>query len=92
MHYDAQVVTAVTGRLEDFRALRSDVLLLGGKRSKAYLRAGLDALVTVLPHAERVELPGVGHLAADDGGKPELVARELRRFFGAAAPSAVNPI
>jgi hypothetical protein len=28
-----------------------------------------------------VELAGVGHLAADNSEKPELVARELRGFF-----------
>jgi pimeloyl-ACP methyl ester carboxylesterase len=92
MHYDAILVNAVMGRLQDVRALRPALLLLGGKRSKAYLRAGLDALGHLVAHSERVELPGVGHLAADNGGKPELVARELRRFFGGAERSADNPI
>jgi pimeloyl-ACP methyl ester carboxylesterase len=30
---------------------------------------------------ERIELAGVGHVAADNDGKPQLVARELRRFL-----------
>jgi hypothetical protein len=29
----------------------------------------------------RVTLPGVGHLAANDTGRPELVADQLRTFF-----------
>ncbi|GAA0986738.1 hypothetical protein GCM10009551_038780 [Nocardiopsis tropica] len=41
----------------------------------------LDALERVLPRACRVELRGVGHLAADNGGRPELVARALAGFF-----------
>lgn len=34
-----------------------------------------------LPHVRRVEFTGVGHLAADNSGKPELVAQALRQFF-----------
>jgi hypothetical protein len=45
------------------------------------LRHAVEALSKVLPNAKRVDLPAVGHLAADNGGKPELVAKELRGFF-----------
>ena len=65
----------------DFKTMRAEVLLLGGARSQRYLRSALDALAQVIPRAHRVEFPGVGHLAADNDGKPELVASELRRFF-----------
>ena len=85
MHYDPQLVRELEGRIGDFRAMRADVLLLGGAKSRRFLRAALDALALVIPRAERVEFPGVGHLAADNRGKPELVARELRRFFRAGA-------
>ena len=81
MHYDAQLVIESEGTLESFKAVPADVLLLGGSQSPRYLRRTLDALEEVLPHVRRVELAGVGHLAADNSGKPELVARELRRFF-----------
>jgi hypothetical protein len=60
------------------------VLLLGGSKSPKYLKSALDALGAVVPHARRVELRGVDHLAADNVGKPQLVAAELRRFFGEA--------
>jgi alpha-beta hydrolase superfamily lysophospholipase len=85
-HYDAQLAASFEGTLDEFRDLRNDVLLLGGSRSQRFLRTALDAIAAVLPRARRVELPGVGHVAADNGGKPELVAEELRRFF-AGAPS-----
>jgi pimeloyl-ACP methyl ester carboxylesterase len=81
MHYDVYLVTATEGALESFRGLQSDVLLLGGSKSAGYLHTALDRLSAMLPHAQRVELPGVGHLAADNDGRPELVAAELRRFF-----------
>jgi hypothetical protein len=60
----------------------AETLLLGGERSPAYLKAALNGLEPVLPHVRRVTLPGVGHLAADNSGKPQLVAEQLRAFFG----------
>jgi pimeloyl-ACP methyl ester carboxylesterase len=82
MHYDPQLVKAMEGTLENFSMMRADVLLLGGSKSKSYLKVALDALGEVLPRATRVEFAGLGHLAADNDGKPERVAQELRRFFG----------
>ena len=46
-----------------------------------HLTATLDGLSAVLPHARRVTLRGLGHTAADNGGKPDLVAAQLREFF-----------
>jgi len=83
-HYDGQLVVEMSGKLERFRDVRAEVLLLGGSQSPAYLKKGLDALEQVLPHVRRVEFPGVGHGGSgntDRGGKPELVAQALRRFF-----------
>jgi pimeloyl-ACP methyl ester carboxylesterase len=79
--YDTQLVAEARGNLERYRALQAEVLLLGGSRSRGYLKAALAALGAILPRAERVELPGVGHLAADNDGQPARVGRELRRFF-----------
>jgi pimeloyl-ACP methyl ester carboxylesterase len=81
MHYDVQLVIESEGTLQQYAGVPAEVLLLGGSQSPRYLRQSLDALEAVLPHVRRVELAGVGHLAADNSGKPELVARELRRFF-----------
>jgi pimeloyl-ACP methyl ester carboxylesterase len=81
MHFDPQLVVEMEGKLETFRALQAEVLLLGGSQSQKYLTAALDALGGVLPHARRVEFSGVGHLAADNSGQPERVAQELRAFF-----------
>jgi hypothetical protein len=82
LHFDLRNVAEMAGALEAFREVHAEVLLLGGTKSVAYLREALDALGGVLPHRRRITLPGVGHMAADDVGQPERVARELRSFFG----------
>jgi pimeloyl-ACP methyl ester carboxylesterase len=78
----------MAGQLEVFRKVIAEVLLLGGTNSPAYLKPALDALTAVLPHARRITLPGIGHMAADDVGEPERVARDLRAFF-ADTPTSV---
>jgi pimeloyl-ACP methyl ester carboxylesterase len=85
LHYDFQLITEMVGKLESFAAIDAEVLLLGGSKSPAYLKASVDGLEKVLPHATRVEFPGLGHGAtgnADRGGKPRLVARALGQFYG----------
>jgi pimeloyl-ACP methyl ester carboxylesterase len=84
--FDAKLVEETEGRLKTFGNLRPKVLLLGGNKSGRFLRAALDDLQAVLPNAKRVELKGIGHLAADNSGKPELVAQELRLFFADSGP------
>ena len=86
LHYDVQLIPAFEGKLQDYQRLQTDVLLLGGSQSRDYLRAAVDALERVLPRVRRVELAGLGHLAADNTGRPERVAAALRGFF---APSSV---
>jgi pimeloyl-ACP methyl ester carboxylesterase len=80
-HFDYQLVVEMKGTLGNFKAVRAEVLLLGGSESPSFLKHTLDALSRVLPNVERVELQGLSHGAALDGGKPERVAQELRRFF-----------
>ena len=81
MHHDAGIVIELADSLERFRTVSVEVLLLQGAKSAPYLHVACDRLAGVLPHVRRVELAGVGHLAPDDGGRPGLVADELRRFF-----------
>jgi pimeloyl-ACP methyl ester carboxylesterase len=84
LHYDFQLAAEMEGSLERFRAVGAEVLLLGGSRSPAYLKAGLDALETILPRVRRIVFPGAGHGAtgnSDRGGRPTQVAQALREFF-----------
>jgi pimeloyl-ACP methyl ester carboxylesterase len=87
LHYDFQIVVEEAEQVESFRAVQAELLLLGGSKSPAYLKAALDALEKVLPHVRRIEFAGLNHGGSSDnsstnqGGKPELVAQALRRFF-----------
>jgi pimeloyl-ACP methyl ester carboxylesterase len=81
MHRDAQLVRETADTMEQYTTLGAQVLLLGGDRSPAFLTRVVDDLEKVLPSCGRVELAGCDHIAADDRGRPELVAPELARFF-----------
>ena len=83
MHYDVQLVLETEGTLHTFASTPAEVLLLGGGKSPAYLKTSLDALASVLPRAQRIELADCGHLAPDNSGEPARVAHELRPFFEA---------
>lgn len=91
LQYDFRIVAEMSGQLQRFRDLKTETLLLGGSKSPAYLKNALDALEKVLPHATRIEFPGLDHGAAwtrdkqrNPHGEPATVARELRRFFTTA--------
>lgn len=84
LHYDFQLVVEMAEKLESFKAIRAEVLLLGGSKSPAYLKVALETLEKVLLHVTRIEFPGLDHRSSGNtnrGGKPEQVAQELRRFF-----------
>lgn len=84
LHYDFQLVIEMSDTQERFRSMRAETLLLGGGKSPAYLRSALDTLEQVLPQTRRVDFPGLDHGGSgntDRGGKPALVAQELRRFL-----------
>jgi pimeloyl-ACP methyl ester carboxylesterase len=81
MGLDAQLVAESEGTLDAYRALPVPVLLLGGTRSPRYLQQTLRRLADVLPAATLKVLPGAGHTAPDDSGRPADVAAELTAFF-----------
>lgn len=81
MQHDMIVAGEMAGTVERYRALDTDVLLLGGDKSQPFLAVALDALAATLPRVSRVCLKGTGHLAAANDGVPDRVAAELRRFF-----------
>ncbi|MEA2544849.1 MAG: hypothetical protein QOI09_122 [Chloroflexota bacterium] len=84
LHSDFAIVTESSGRLDDYRSIRAEVLLMGGGKSPAYLKRALTDLARVLPGAQRIELEGLDHAASwnsDVRGHPEHVAQALRRFF-----------
>ena len=84
LHSDFAIIAESSGRLDDYRSIQAEVLLMGGSKSPAYLKRALADLAKVLPGAKRIELEGLDHAASwnsDVRGHPEPVAHELRRFF-----------
>jgi pimeloyl-ACP methyl ester carboxylesterase len=83
MHFDVQIVREMADTAPEYTALEMPVLLLGGTKSPDYLGTALSELAAVLPHAERVTLPGLDHSGPEDDGSPLAVAQTLRDFFTA---------
>jgi pimeloyl-ACP methyl ester carboxylesterase len=81
LDYDIGLVNETEGKLKNFKDVAAEVLLLGGSKSPLMLKDSLDALSNVLPHVNRIELPGLDHKSAMNSGKPERIAQELRKFF-----------
>ncbi|NUT33579.1 MAG: alpha/beta hydrolase [Hamadaea sp.] len=70
---DAAAINDLGVRLDAYAGIDVPVVLLGGDRSPAHLGERLDALARVLPQAEKVVMPGIGH----DGAMraPDTVAK-----------------
>jgi len=86
--YDFAVVRSMNDHTRSFAGIHQPVLLLGGSKSPAYLKAGLSELAQLIPGARRVELPGLDHASSwnhdrkrNPGGDPGQVAQQLRDFF-----------
>jgi pimeloyl-ACP methyl ester carboxylesterase len=93
MHYDFAVCDEGSTNLSRFADLGQPVLLLGGTTSPRYLTTALATLEGLLPQPRRVQIPGAGHTASanrQEGGRPDLVARELLNFL-ATSGSTTSP-
>jgi pimeloyl-ACP methyl ester carboxylesterase len=79
---ELDLVRATEGTIDHYKNVPAEILLMCGAEAPPLFKGTLDALEQVLPRATRVELPGVNHGAAQDqGGKPGVIADQLRRFF-----------
>jgi pimeloyl-ACP methyl ester carboxylesterase len=87
LFYDFKLLAEMAETLPTFNNIKSDVLLLGGTKSPAWLRRALDPIEGVLESVERVDFEGLDHGGSSDisstnrGGDPKRVADELWRFF-----------
>lgn len=88
VRYEGVLLAEMAGTIASFAEVPADVLILGGSKGLPFLKPTLDALAQTLPHNQRVEFPGLDHGGSSDasgtnpgGGKPEVVAEEIRRFF-----------
>jgi pimeloyl-ACP methyl ester carboxylesterase len=81
MHHDAQIVLDTADQLRPLAAIGARVLLLVGGRSPTYFKQISSVVHRSIPGSTYIELPGLGHMSADNGGKPHRIAQALRRFF-----------
>ncbi|MGH3304257.1 MAG: alpha/beta fold hydrolase [Streptosporangiaceae bacterium] len=87
LHYEGALLAEMAGTMSTFAAVKADVLLLSGGKGLKFLRPALADLELTLPHCRRVDFAGLDHggsadvSSANRGGKPEIVASELRSFL-----------
>jgi pimeloyl-ACP methyl ester carboxylesterase len=84
LHYDSQIAIETIGWQEISKNINTDILLMGGQVSPAYLQNALDELEKILPNVQRVVLPKTGHGGLgnrNQGGRPGLVAEEITKFL-----------
>jgi hypothetical protein len=82
--FDQRLVKGMDGSIASFALLDTEVFLLGGEKSPAFLRDALDALENTLPHARRIEFKGLDHGGPDETA-PERIGKELRGFFSTSS-------
>lgn len=81
LKFDIQLVNETEGKLDNFKNVPAEVLLIGGSKSPLFLKHSLEALEKLLPNVERIELKGLDHDSAQDYGKPEIIAKEIKKFL-----------
>ncbi len=96
IHDEIELVKQTAGTLDDYRALTAEVLLLYGSKTDSSFKVTAESLERVIPHATRIELPGLDHRSAQDYGQPDRIAPLLELFFKAprganAAPGPDRP-
>lgn len=77
----AESVSLVNPRIAELADSDTEVMLLGGGRSTEALRRGLKAIAARIPACTQIELKKQSHIAADNRGAPDTVARPLAAFF-----------
>ncbi len=80
-HYDNVLVNETEGKINIYKEISAEVLLIGGSKSSLFLKHSLDALKEILPNVNRVELKDLDHDSPQNTRDPELIAQELILFF-----------
>jgi pimeloyl-ACP methyl ester carboxylesterase len=87
LHYEGRLLAEMEGTVDQFAAVKAQVLLLRAGKGLAFLHPAIDRLAAVVPNVTVVDLPGLDHGSAADvskanaGGRPDVVAARLRAFF-----------
>ena len=81
LKFDVQLVNETEGKLEKFKNVQAEVLLIGGSKSSLLIKHSLETLEKLLPHCKHIELQGLDHDSAQNYGKPEIIAQEIKQFL-----------
>ncbi len=81
LKFDVQLVNETEGKLDDFKEVTADVILLNGSKSPIFLKNSINTLKELLPHVKHIELQGLDHDSAQNYGKPEIIAKEIKHFY-----------
>ncbi len=78
---ELHVVEKTEGTIDEYKAVSAKVLLLEGSKTQSLLKNSMTEFYKVLPCSDLVELKGLNHDSAQDYGKPEPIANEIKRFL-----------
>ncbi len=78
---ELHIVEKTEGTLKNYSTVSAKVLLLEGSKTESMLKDSVTALNNVLPHTNLIELKGLNHDSAQDYGKPEPIANEIKLFL-----------
>lgn len=84
VHHDFKISLECFGKLEPFKNIETQTLLVGGSKSPRYLKQSVEALEIIIPNNRKIIYKGLGHGgtgSSEWGGKPKLVAIDLMKFF-----------
>jgi pimeloyl-ACP methyl ester carboxylesterase len=88
LRYEGLLLAEMAGTIAAFGDVPAEVLLMSGDMNHpAFIRPAFDALAHTLPHSRQAVFPGLDHGGTADvgpanrGGKPEIIAPEIRSFF-----------
>jgi hypothetical protein len=91
LRWEGVLLAEMAATIATFADVPADVLLIGGEMKRpAFIKPAFDALSRTLPHHHVVRFPGLDHGGSTDpgpanrGGKPQVVAPEIRSFFAQA--------
>jgi hypothetical protein len=75
-------VKETKGKLNNYKNVSAEVLLLSGKKPFLFLKHSLNASKIVLPHLKRVINQEIDPDASENYlGKPKIVAQEIKQFY-----------
>ena len=79
--YEFQLVQETEGTIEDYKNVSAEVLLINSINSAPLIECTNIELDKILPHSKHIELKGINHDSAQNYGKPEPIAQEIKSFY-----------